>query len=385
MRRLRSEGIWNRALVIVIADHGVSFVPGEHRRSVTRGNLTDIASIPLFVKYPGQSRGSVSDKNAESIDVVPTIADVLGIRLPYHADGISLRSPRGHGGGVDVREREGGDVVGSAASVHAAKYRTLKRQLALFGSGDWARVYAVGPHRELLGRAVPAVLPQSHDSVSIDGESLFLHVDLRSQLSPGHVTGRVSGGPLDLAVAVNGRVAAVTRTFEVDGDQHFAAFVPDTAFRQGANRVEVYAVRGGRLERLRGGVAGASWTLRGAELRSGDRVVRVRPGALDGLVEDWFNERQSIRFGGFAADTARGRLADEVLVFRGNTFIYAGTTTVARKRIPFHGKKPDQTVRIGFVFDLPRTLVGNGPLRFFGVRGGEASELRYVKDFPWRR
>jgi hypothetical protein len=41
-------------------------------------------------------------------------------------------------------------------------------------------------------------------------------------------------------------------------------------------------------------------------------------------------------------------------------------------------------VRIGFVFDLPRSVVGSGPLRFFAVRGGVASELRYVKDFPWR-
>jgi hypothetical protein len=73
-----------------------------------------------------------------------------------------------------------------------------------------------------------------------------------------------------------------------------------------------------------------------------------------------------------------------VLVFSGRRFVYAGTTTVGRKRIPFAGKGPDEVVRIGFVFDLPRSLVGHGPLRFFGVRGGVASELRYVDDFPWR-
>jgi hypothetical protein len=384
--RLKNEGIWNRALVIAVADHGVSFVAGEHRRSVTRANLPDIAAVPLFVKLPGQTRARVVDRHVETIDVVPTIADVLGVRMPYRPDGFSLLHPRPVPE-VRVRMREGGEVDASAASVARRKYDTLARQLRLFGHGSWAPVYAIGPNRGLIGRAVPASTPASDVSVSIDGESLFSTVDLRSQLSPGHITGRVSKGPLDLAVAVDGRIAAVTRTFVVDGDDHFAAIAPDTSFRQGANRVEVYAVRAGKLERLRGGAgASSTWSLRGAVLRDGTgRTVAVRPGALDGVVEDWFNERQSIRFGGWAADTARGRLADQVLVFSGGRFVYAGTTTVGRKRIPFHGKKPDQVVRIGFVFDLPRSVVGAGPLRFFAVRGGEASELRYVKDFPWRR
>ena len=383
MGRLKREGIWNQALVAVLADHGVSFIPGEHRRAVDDGNLPDIASIPLFVKYPDERRGRISDKNAESVDVVPTIADVLGVRLPYRVDGISLRSPRGHEA-VVVREGPGGDVTGSAVRVHRAKYATLSRQLELFGSGSWAHVYSMGPHRELIGRAVPASTPRSAVSVTIDGESLLRDVDLGSLLSPGHVSGRVSRGPLDLAVAVNGRVAAVTRTFNVDGDQHFGAFVPDKAFRQGANQVDVYAVRDGRLERLRGGVSGASWTLQHGVLRNGGRVVRIQPGALHGRVEDWFNESDTVRVGGWAADTVGGRLVDNVLVFRGDTFVYSGTTTVGRRGLPFGDTPPTEAVRMGFAFDLPRSLIDDGPLRFFGVRGGVASELGYVKRFPWR-
>jgi hypothetical protein len=248
-------------------------------------------------------------------------------------------------------------------------------------------VFAIGPHRELLGRTVASLPARASDvSVSVDGESLFRAVDLRSLLSPAHVTGRVSRGPLDLAVAVNGRIAAVTRTFSADGDAHFAAFAPESFFRQGSNRVEVFAVHGGRLERLRGGAGSTStWTLaRGALRDASGRTVRLRPGALDGVVEDWFNERQTIRFGGWAADTKGGHLADTVVVFSGRRFVYSGTTTVGRKRIPFKGKKPDEGVRIGFVFDLPRSIVGRGPLRFFAVRGDVATELRYVPDFPWR-
>jgi hypothetical protein len=385
--RLKREGIWNRALVVAVADHGTSFLAGEHRRSVTPGNLPDIASVPLFVKLPGQTRGRVDDRHVETIDIVPTIADVLGIRMPYKPDGFSLLKPRPVPR-VVVREREGGQVAGEEAAIVRGKAKTLARQLKLFGSGTWDRVYAIGPHRELLGRAVSRSAPELDTSVSIDGDSLFRSVDHASQLSPSHVTGRVSKGPLDLAIAVNGRIGAVTRTYVVDGAQHFAAFVPESAFRQGANRVEVYAVgAGGKLERLRGGAgAQSTWKLQGSTLRdAAGKSVPVRPGALDGVVEDWFNERESIRFGGWAADTAGGHLAEQVLVFSGNRFVYSGTTTVGRKRIPFHGKEPDDVVRIGFVFDLPRSAIGDRPLRFFALRNGVASELRYVEDFPWLR
>ncbi|HEU0024006.1 MAG TPA: sulfatase-like hydrolase/transferase, partial [Thermoleophilaceae bacterium] len=55
--RLRGEGLWDRALVVVAADHGVSFRPGQPRRVTKKANLADIASVPLFVKAPGQETG----------------------------------------------------------------------------------------------------------------------------------------------------------------------------------------------------------------------------------------------------------------------------------------------------------------------------------------
>ena len=39
MARLKATGIWNKALVIVTADHGVSFIPGQHRRIGHAGEL----------------------------------------------------------------------------------------------------------------------------------------------------------------------------------------------------------------------------------------------------------------------------------------------------------------------------------------------------------
>ena len=70
------------SLIVVTADHGVSFRPGTPRRNVTSGNLVDIAFMPLFVKLPGQKRGRIDDSFVQTIDILPTIAAALHTQSP---------------------------------------------------------------------------------------------------------------------------------------------------------------------------------------------------------------------------------------------------------------------------------------------------------------
>jgi hypothetical protein len=67
----------------------------------------------------------------------------------------------------------------------------------------------------------------------------------------GHLHGGSGGDERDLAVAVNGRIEAVGRSFHLAGDatEHFAFMVPEGSLREGANTVEVFEVLAG--ERLR--------------------------------------------------------------------------------------------------------------------------------------
>ena len=64
--RLRETGLFDRALVIVTADHGVSFWPGDSRRGVTVKTAADLLYVPLFVKQPFQTTGSVNDRNVQT-------------------------------------------------------------------------------------------------------------------------------------------------------------------------------------------------------------------------------------------------------------------------------------------------------------------------------
>jgi hypothetical protein len=71
------------------------------------------------------------------------------------------------------------------------------------------------------------------------------------------VTGPLHGIPADehrdLALAVNGRIRAVGRSFDLwwKGREYFSFMVPETALRPGRNLVELFEVRpGGALVRL---------------------------------------------------------------------------------------------------------------------------------------
>ena len=86
----------------------------------------------------------------------------------------------------------------------------------------------------------------------------FRHVDLRSPTIPVHVTGYLDGVPTgrELAIAVNGRIAAVTRSYHlaINNKPIFAAMVPESFIHQGANKVDVYEVGAGRSLRRVGGI-----------------------------------------------------------------------------------------------------------------------------------
>ena len=222
--RLRETGLWDRALVVVTADHGVSFRVGQaDGRSVTPENVEDIAPVPLFVKAPGQRAGRVSTRPVETIDILPTIADELGVRLPWRWTAARPRARRRPGAPRSTCSRGPGSRCASTPpSSSAACAPRVARKVGFFGSGSGdPGLYAVGPHRELLGRPVSALraVGGGGASAAIDAASELADVDLRGEL-PALLSGRISGagpGRHDLAFAVNGRVATVARSFPWEG------------------------------------------------------------------------------------------------------------------------------------------------------------------------
>ena len=396
LERLRDEGIYDDALIVVTADHGVSFRPGDRRRGVTPTNIHDIAPVPLLVKRPGQEKARVVDRPVRTVDILPTIAAVLGTHLPWEADGRSLFDRGGFAlERVSVEQRVGETVTADAAAVARRKDETVAHMTSLFGSGSWEGVFVVGPNAELVGRDVDTLglAAKGAVSASLATETLFRSVDRASSLSPSHVHGRLEGDGakpgIELAVAVNGSIAAVTRSYAVGDDVRFDAWVEESAFREGENDVAVYLVvprtDARALARLGGTGAAPSYELAesGSAIVAAGSEIPVRAGAVDGEVEDWFFEQDTVRIGGWAGVVRARVAADAVLVFSDEELVYSGSPSVGRAdlaaRYPGLG-------RAGFVAQLPRDVLDEegAELRFFAVEDGVASELAYDPGFPWK-
>jgi hypothetical protein len=247
IERLRATGLWDRALVVVTADHGVSFRANGWRRHAMPSNLSDIASVPLFVKYPKQTQGREDRRAAETIDVLPTIADVLGIHLPWKVDGRSLRAAPVERL-VQVGRYDGPPVAARPSVVSAALLATARRNAAWLGNGS-DLLYRLGPRRELVGRPVESFTRTASDAdVWIAHQSELEDVHKESGYVPVHLLAQLAWKSLrpadDVAVAVNGHVTAVTRPFLTRGETWIDAMIDENLLRDGRNSVGIYAVRG---------------------------------------------------------------------------------------------------------------------------------------------
>ena len=86
----KQAGIYDRALIVITADHGVSWKKYAPGRVLSDANADMILPVPLFIKLPGQSDGRVSSQDAQLIDLVPTIAAVAGVTVPWQVAGHDL-------------------------------------------------------------------------------------------------------------------------------------------------------------------------------------------------------------------------------------------------------------------------------------------------------
>ena len=90
MDKMKQAGLWERSLIIVTSDHGVSWNREAPGRVLSDANAELIFPVPLFIKLPGQTEGKVSNQDAQLIDIAPTIAAVAGIKIPWRTAGHDL-------------------------------------------------------------------------------------------------------------------------------------------------------------------------------------------------------------------------------------------------------------------------------------------------------
>ncbi|MCA9034505.1 MAG: sulfatase-like hydrolase/transferase [Planctomycetaceae bacterium] len=248
--QLKDSGLWEDCLLVVTADHGMSFVPGMNRREPSDETLADIMSVPLFVKLPGQSQGETSDANVETIDVLPTILDVLQLNIDVPFDGQSIA------GEFQPRLRK--TMIGPEADIvtepdFQSRFASAARMHALFGAGDEVKLStAMQVRPELLGTRVdqfPQVSPDLKTVLLSGGDGILPGLDCVPCFFEAKMiasTSRTEVGwtqPIDIAIAVNGIIESTTRTSS-DERIHdaWSAFVPPTCYSSTPFVLEIFRV-----------------------------------------------------------------------------------------------------------------------------------------------
>ena len=252
--RLSSQGLYNDALVIVTADHGVSMRPGDRARNFSGDNAAEVLSVPLVVKLPestaGIRRGTIDDVNAETIDVLPTVARVLGISAPWAVDGRSLL-------GGDPPRPEKKFFFNAATmtatfkpdELSARRDEAARRQADIFGLDKWP-VFTLPGYRGLVGRDVASFGDIGRIDgvrVVVDGREALANVNPKARELPAQLVGRfvqpdtaTVAARHVLAVALNGRIVATTRAWP--GGFRWMAMLPPDALRAGPNKIDVFVV-----------------------------------------------------------------------------------------------------------------------------------------------
>ncbi len=254
---LKDVGLFDRSLVVVTSDHGGSFKAKLPFRRMTDETYMDILPVPLFIKAPGQRHGETSDRNVETVDILPTMADILRIEVPWKTDGISAVGEHPAKPDKTAYFDDARHMRKFGPSLLEDAYKSVDRRLALFGGdSNEGLIPATSPLREIIGRDVEDLrIVEASDNLefSLDLHGDFSKVQPDDRFIPAQLAGRArwrngGGAPVTVAVAVNGTVRATTRTyrFRDRGSEHaWSVVLPADAFRSGENEVEVFVAQPG--------------------------------------------------------------------------------------------------------------------------------------------
>jgi hypothetical protein len=245
--RLEQLEVLDDAMLVVTADHGASFRAGISRRSIDDTNAFETGMVPLFIKAPHQSGGIVDETPARTIDVLPTVAEHLGIELPWPHEGETLTRNTRTAPLLQVKPYRGDpiELIDVAKGMHGA----TEYAYSVFGDGnDRIDPFALGDYDGLIDRSVGEV-SNGPSALRAQVEDLWRldHVSGSIGFLPGFIRGDVIGDvepDTHVAIALNRRIRAVVPVLEDADSSHFSAILPEEAFVDGFNELTLMSVTG---------------------------------------------------------------------------------------------------------------------------------------------
>ena len=402
IKRLKDREIYDESLLIITSDHGASFKSGGARRDTSDSDLPEVAAVPLLIKYPGNSPSGLSLANAQLMDVVPTILDVLDANGWDAMDGQSLLDKDRE----DDRDKAVFFSGRGTKNIQLPEYESLLAQQVhefteVFGEGGFESIYSAGDQHNLVGKQISDIDIQTGTGplITIENDQLIGQRTNTERFLQMVVHGKAQNGPSDIpsneiAISTNGVIRSVTGLLDIPGyENSFETLLPLHAFIDGQIQLEAWYVSetGGSISLLKAERPGVTEYGLSAEGDSwlilvDDRRIEVERGVVPG----WSNVRPSETpgtyiIGGWGADLSAQVPADQILFFVDGVFQSA--------------VKPDrETRRTANEFNMPGILKsafrhaltvpedtnpGELEVRIFALsRSGKASELNYPKSSP---
>lgn len=193
---LKKSENWDRTMVIVTADHGITFVPGESKRKTVNagnaGTLEDLYRIPLFIKYPGQQAAAQDDCTASSVDVLATVIAATGIDAGWETDGADLLRSCPTRESRTVIWPDGKTEIGTnfSAVIERAKYYNNW----VDAEGNVADIIRVGVNGVLVGTTITATAAdETRLTWSIDRPDDLQRIGAeRLSFAPAQIQGRLT-------------------------------------------------------------------------------------------------------------------------------------------------------------------------------------------------
>lgn len=403
LRRLDQTSMFEQAMIVITADHGASFRPGEYKRRAGVTNLLDIASVPLFIKYPEQAGGEISELLAQTIDVLPTVADTVGADLPGAVDGQSLVAE-------PIKQRKRVKVFhlprGFEFEQAQIAGRELDPDLLMVKAQMRDDLYKLGAYRKLVGISEPIkAVKADHLEVTIVNGTAYEHVDREDPFLPTRVMGSIKGldnaKSLPIAIGVNGRIAGTAETYSDDnGDIHFSTMLSPDSFQNGTNRLRIYLIENPESGKSRLVLIPAKGEVSYRLLTSSDGTVEIEQGSrrykvtptsrknpVRGYVDNAVRGHQITSITGWGADSRPGGEPVQILLFDDKKLVASTRTNSVRVDVAKAFALP-RLKYAGFGFHIPSVLLsepGQGSLRLFIITSdGIATELVYDKNYPWK-
>ncbi len=247
---MKSAAIFEDSMLIVVADHGANYQQNLPVRYPTAENFGEVAFVPLFIKYPAQKHAIQEEFNAETIDILPTIIDVLGAKTSWDLDGQSLAdrdSPKRPNKLVQIKSD--GLLTYSESEYLAARENAHAKNIANFSLADpRSDLFHFEPGLDLIGTEV-AALVNERAPCSVQSEMIeeLREVDLSEKFLPTGIDGEISCtsknfNQMLLVVSVNGVIHGITNPYMYNNEILFSVIISDEVFQNGSNDIELFTV-----------------------------------------------------------------------------------------------------------------------------------------------